>query len=303
MDRLYRPQFVVPKIQQTSFRDPEAMAELSGLIRLLLGGSLTGECQIPLGQYNNCKYSLVPFARLLQVIDKARVYNKQVDLAPNSVFCLQKRDVHEASHLEWGGSPSLEPSGYVQTRTRKASSHSHGSSDSGYESGDTKDTKVLEPTQIVGGSDNQFETVMSHPFFMMGRLIFQTASDEFAKTSDYIVAVSLYDESMWAIYDAWDEDWVEGDEDSCDYDEAQNIEKTAYRPFRTKPWGRFPGLDNNSVQQMVKITDNVRTHSFSSIECIRLRTVQDLWQPTEVPFLLPCRKEPDGSFRSLFESA
>lgn len=206
MDRLYRPQFVVPKIQQTSFRDPEAMAELSGLIRLLLGGSLTGECQIPLGQNNNCKYSLVPFARLLQVVDKARVYNKQVDLAPNSVFCLQKRDVHEASHLEWGGSPSLEPSGYVQTRTRKASSHSHDSSNSGYESRDTKDTKVLEPTQIVGGPDNQFETVMSHPFFMMGRLIFQTASDEFARTSDYIVAVSLYDESMWAIYDAWDED-------------------------------------------------------------------------------------------------
>ena len=223
-----------------------------------------------------------------------------MDLAPNSGFCLQKRDVHEASHLEWGGSPSLEASGYVQTRTRKVSSHSHGSSDSGYESGDTK---VLEPTQIVGGSDNQFETVMSHPFFIMGRLIFQTASDEFAKTSDYIVAVSLYDEAMWAIYDAWDEDWVEDDEDSCDYDEAQNIEKTAYRPFRTKPWGRFPGLDNNSVQQMVKIADNVRTHPFSPIECIRLRTVQDLWQPTEVPFVLPCRKEPDGSFRSLFESA
>lgn len=96
---------------------------------------------------------------------------------------------------------------------------------------------------------------------------------------------------MWAIYDAWDEDWVEDDGDSCDYDEAQNIEKTAYRPFRTKPWGRFPGLGNNSVQQMVKITDSVRTHPFSPIECIHLRTVQNLWQPTEVPFLLPSRKE------------
>lgn len=127
----------------------------------------------------------------------------------------------------------------------------------------------------MGGSDNQFEIVRSHPFFMMGRLIFQTASDEFAKTSDYIVAVSLYNESMWAIYNVWDKDWVEDDEDSCDYDKAQNIEKTAYRPFRTKPWGRFPGLDNNSVQQMVKITDNVCTHPFSPIECIRLRTVQD----------------------------
>ena len=63
MNRLYRPQFVVPKIQQTSFRDPEAMAELSELLRLLIGGSLIGECQIPLGQYNNCQYSLVPFAR------------------------------------------------------------------------------------------------------------------------------------------------------------------------------------------------------------------------------------------------
>lgn len=49
MDRLYQPQFVVPKIQQTSFRDPEAMAELTKIIRLLVGGSLTGQCWIPLG--------------------------------------------------------------------------------------------------------------------------------------------------------------------------------------------------------------------------------------------------------------
>ena len=293
MGRLFRPQFVVPKIQHISFCDPEAMAELSGIIRLLIGGSLIGECQIPLGQYNNCKYILVPFARLFQVLDKAEFYCKQVDLAPNSIFCLQKRDFHEVSHPEWGGSPSLEPSCYVQARTRKASSHSHGSNDSGYESGNTEGFK---PTQIVGRPDNQCETVISQPFFMMGRLMFQTASDDFAKPSDYIVAVSLYDESMWAIYDAWDED-------PCDYEEAQNIEKTAYRPFRTKPWGRFPGLDNDSVQQMVKLADNVRTHPFSSIDSIRLKTVQDLWQPTEVPFLLPCRKEPDGSFCSLFESA
>lgn len=117
-----------------------------------------------------------------------------MDLAPNSVFCLQKRDVYLASHLKWGGSLSLEPSGYVQTRTRKAFSHSHGSNDSGYESGDTTDTKILESTQIVGGFDNKFKTDMSYPFFIMGRLIFQIASDKFAKTSDYIVAVSLYDE-------------------------------------------------------------------------------------------------------------
>ena len=298
MPRLYRPQFVVPKIQQTSFRDPEAMAELSGLIRLILGSSLTGKCQIPLGRFNDFQYSLAPFASLLQVIDKARIYDKQVDLAPNSFFCLQKRDFHEASSLEWGGSPTLAPSGCV--RIRKASSHSHASNDSGYESGDAK---IPEHTQTAGGSDNQCEIVMSHPFFMLGRLKSQTVSNDYAQTSDYIVAVSLYDESLWAIYDAWDETWVEDDEELCDYEGEQTVEKTAYRPFRTKPWGRFPGLDNNAVQQMVKIADNVCTHPFSPIECIRLGTIQASWQPTEVPFLLPCRKGPDGSFRSLFESA
>lgn len=298
MPRLYRPQFVVPKIQQTSFRDPEAMAELSGLIRLILGGSLTGKCQIPLGRYNDFQYSLAPFASLLQVLDKARFYDKQVDLAPNSIFCLQKRDFHEASSLEWGGCPALEPSGYV--RIRKASSHSHASNDSGYESGDAK---IPEPTQAAVGSDQQCEIVMSHPFFMLGRLKFQTVSNDYAQKSDYIVAVSLNDESLWAIYDAWDETWVDDDEESCDYEGEQTVEKTAYRPFRTKPWARFPGLDINIVQQMVKIANNVRTHPFSSIECIRLGTTQVSWQPTEVPFILPCRKGPDGSFCSLFESA
>lgn len=79
---------------------------------------------------------------------------------------------------------------------------SHASNDSSYESGDTK---IPEPTQTAGGSDNQCEIFMSHPFFMMGRLKSQTVSNDYAQTSDYIVAVSLYDESLWAIYDAWDE--------------------------------------------------------------------------------------------------
>lgn len=148
MDRLYQPQFVIPKIQQTNFRDPKAMAELSGLIGLIIGGSLTGECDIPLGRYNDFQYSLAPFASLLQVLDKARIYKKQFELAPNSIFCLQKWNFHEASSLEWGGSPPLEPSGSV--RTRKASSHSQASNDSGYESGDAK---VLEPIKTAGGSD------------------------------------------------------------------------------------------------------------------------------------------------------
>lgn len=76
------------------------MAELSGLIRFPLGGSLSGKCQVPLGLYNDFQYSLAPFASLLQVVDKARIYGKQVDLAPNLIFCLQKRDFHEASSLE-----------------------------------------------------------------------------------------------------------------------------------------------------------------------------------------------------------
>lgn len=90
---------------------------------------------------------------------------------------------------------------------------------------------------------------------------------------------------------------------SCDYEAAQSIKKAAHRPFRTKPCGRFPGMDNNSVHQVIKIIDNVRTHPFSPIDSIRLRTVQDLWQPTEILFLLPFRKELHGLFRSLFESA
>lgn len=190
---------------------------------------------------NTVLLSLPPSSKSLTRLE---FLNKQVDLAPNSIFGLQKRNFHEASSLEWVGSPPLEPSGYV--RTRKASSHSQAFNDSGYESGDAK---VLEPIKIAGGSDKQCEIVMLHPFFMLGRLKSQTVSNDYAQTSDYILAVSLYDESLWAIYDAWDETWVEDDEESCDYEGEQTVEKTAYRPFRTKPWGRFLGLGNNAIQR------------------------------------------------------
>lgn len=53
MSRLNRPGFVFPKIQQASFRNAEAMAELSGFLELLLRSSLNGRCQIPLGRFNN----------------------------------------------------------------------------------------------------------------------------------------------------------------------------------------------------------------------------------------------------------
>lgn len=61
---------------------------------------------------------------------------------------------------------------------------------------------------LKGGSTG--DLVISFSFFAFGRLFSKSASSESRATiTDHVFAVTLCDFSLWATFDAWDEDWTE----------------------------------------------------------------------------------------------
>lgn len=121
MDRLANPQFIIPSIRRTNYHCFEETTELSDLFGLLLGGSLIGQCRVPLGQFQDFLFMMSSFAALTQIQAKISNYtNLRLETAPESFFCTQKCPINEASRSPWGGCPPLEPSGYVAEPPRKA---------------------------------------------------------------------------------------------------------------------------------------------------------------------------------------
>lgn len=92
--------------------------------------------------------------------------------------------------------------------------------DSGYASGDAHpvSTNLVEKQAAFGllngpNSESTSDLVKSFPFFTLGRLYSKPASSKNRPTiTDFIAAVSLADFSLWAIFDAWDGDWIEAEE-------------------------------------------------------------------------------------------
>lgn len=79
--------------------------------------------------------------------------------------------------------------------------------------------------------------------------------------SDYIVAVSLCDFSLWAIFDAgWDEEWIEAEEgDEVGWVGVERYE-TPLQPLRSSTWwGKLLGLD--SRVQIAKLARKQCIHS------------------------------------------
>lgn len=135
---------------------------------------------------------------------------------------------------------------FVKKRKRTLSLHSVSSEDSGYSSGDPRSvsknlTAILEDRideqaefDLLNGlkSESISDSVISFPFFTLGRLYSKLTSFENSPTmTDFIVAVSLADFSLWAIFDAWDEDWIEVEEgDEVDWIEMDRHE-TPLKPL------------------------------------------------------------------------
>lgn len=134
---------------------------------------------------------------------------------------------------------------------------------------------------------------MSFPFFTFGRLCSKnTSSESYPIITDFIVAVSLADCSLWAIYGAWDEDWIEPEEgDDVDGMGEERFE-TPLKSLWSNTWGKLPGLYGRF--RMAKLAESVYTHVFAASERINWIFDGDQWGPNEIPVLFPAEKALTG---------
>lgn len=169
----------------------------------------------------------------------------------------------------------------VQTRDRKLSLRSTSSEDSGYASGEkdlvSKNLAAVSEDRIVQQAESGLlngpkshstsDTVMSFPFYTLGRLYSKPIFSESRPTvTNFIAAVSLADCSLWAIYNAWDEDWIEAEAgDEVDWIGVERHE-TPLKPLWSETWGKSPGLNRRVL--ITKLANNVYTHVFAPTEQI-----------------------------------
>lgn len=144
---------------------------------------------------------------------------------------------------------------FVKNRNRTLSLRSVSSEDSGYLSGDAhfvlknlaaiSEDKIDEQAELgllnELKSESTSNCVISFPFFTLGRLYSKPTSSENCPTmTDFIIAVSLADFSLWAIFDAWHEDWVEAEEgDEVDWIGIERHE-TPLKPLWSNSWESYP---------------------------------------------------------------
>lgn len=302
MNRLASPAFIVPRIRRTNYHDAEETSYLSGLLRFVLGRSLIGQCRVPLGQSEDYLYTISPCASLIQVEAKIADYKKLGFghvLASEHFFCIEKCPINEASRSPWGGCPPLEPSGHI-AEPRKVSGKSDKSADSGYASGREADRSANPESRNIEKLAIDYEELTARCFYTLGILKWQHVTGGRVHSSDYIIAVSLYDSSIWAIYDAWDnhEETQATDEE---LDEAVYEPEPSFRPALSENWGRLPGL-GSSRQVMIRIAENAQTYCFEKYERIEWRICKGDWSSADVPLFLPARQGSDGKVKPLFES-
>ncbi|MCJ1349572.1 hypothetical protein MMC31_007813, partial [Peltigera leucophlebia] len=199
-----------------------------------------------------------------------------------------------------------------ENRDRTISLRSVSSEDSGYASGEKYrvSEKLAAISEHWGDKQAKFDLlngpkrdsasdfVMSLPFFTFGRLYSKpTSSESYPTITDFIVAVSLADCSLWAIYDAWDEDWIEAEEgDEVDWIGEERFE-TPLKPLRSNTWGKLPGLYGSF--RMAKLAESVYTHVFAASERINWTIDEEQWGPNEIPVLFPAEKALIGPVTSL----
>ena len=287
-------------------------SELSCFFSMLSGATEYDWCKIPLGHSNGVTYSFSPRCAILPLQEKVLDQKKFAELASPAYFYVQKRDIGQVSHLPWGGSSASLLPEYVQNaeRTRKPSIRSNSSEDSGYASGDAHSVSENlaaiseEPEEqarlgsLNGLKRSTSDLVISFPFFTLGRLYSKpTSSESRATITDYIFAVSLCDFSLWAIFDAWDEDWIEAVEgDEVDWIGVDRYE-TPVKPLRSSAWGTLPGIHGRV--HMVKLANNVYSHVYAPTTQITWNVAPEEWNPNEIPVLFPALKTLDGPVTSL----
>lgn len=211
-------------------------------------------------------------------------------------------------------------------RRRKVSgesSHSGQSSDSGYRSASaeinpspSRKSQVLTSSHpghdedLIGSLNDDhhnaqdeavrtdatsyFSCVVHHPFYFLGNLFIVSQSlKQVPELGEYYVAVSLFDHSLWLIYDAWDDLWQENDYDDEDdiLDDEEAVRPGPFRPAWGSSWARLPYTDGRVV--IAKIGCDVRTYGFSATEDIQIEQMQGWCEEDAVPGFI-CAETGDG---------
>lgn len=162
------------------------------------------------------------------------------------------------------------------------------------------DSQVCD--EVVDAESNRVQArvlrdVLSCPFYYLGKLS-QTVSPEL-RASNYIVAVSLYDNSLWLIYNAWNyeyqvtEDDLEGEvgwDDDAYLDQApiQEIEREkCFRPTSDPLWASFPGLPARTL--MIRLANDVSTWHFDEPDGPEL-LMDPLWFGDDVVPVFICAR-------------
>ncbi|KAI9786751.1 MAG: hypothetical protein M1816_007822 [Peltula sp. TS41687] len=145
---------------------------------------------------------------------------------------------------------------------------------------------------------------LRHPFLYLGDLGRSerrppAAGQHATVTTDYVLAVSLYDLSVWMIYDAWDY----GDDTHCvdssdDDDEEEEEEEeeqgevrhSSFRPDVNPFWARVSGVKGSML--MAKIAEDVRSWPFEA--AAELRLSQTWIANVVVPVFLRARVSREG---------
>lgn len=230
------------------------------------------------------------------------IRNLDSDWRQRPFSCIQKCSIDKASSLP-GGCPPLGGSGYVAGPHRKASIRSSISSDntmgSGYASGREAERHISPESQTIGKLEMDHEQLTAHCFFTLGKMNWQLVTGGPVHASDYVVALSLYDSSIWAIYDPWDNSEETGVAEEKP-SEAEDDWQPSFRPYQSKVWGRLPGL-GKSKQALLRIAENVHSWRFESNNCIEWRSFKEEWGSDDVPLFLPARKDSVGKPKPLFE--
>lgn len=115
---------------------------------------------------------------------------------------------------------------------------------------------------------------LRHPFLYLGDLgrSERRQGGQDAAT-DYVLAVSLYDLSVWMIYDAWDygDDTYcidSDDEDGNEEEEDGEVRHSSFRPDVNPSWARVPGVKGNTL--MARIAESVHSWPFEGAAELRL---------------------------------
>lgn len=137
-----------------------------------------------------------------------------------------------------------------------------------------------------------FDRVIAQPFFYLGQLRLPGHKTGERFPGDYYVAASLFDHSIWLVYNPWNANWEDLEEHSDAEDEIDRLQdpsRQSFRPDWDPAWARLPGLSGRTL--MAKVAPDVRTWDFGASSEVEMQLDQAWTGEDVVPSFVCARKD------------